>query len=89
MGETQELIDKIKGILQAGFPNAVVELEQAVPSTKVAGLLICPDFEGVEQIERQDLLWNVLSKNLTRPEQLQITAILTLTPEERTVSQER
>ncbi len=85
----EALMQKINGVLKSAFPDATAELEQAAPADKVGGLLIWAGFEGMEHIKRQNRLWAVLKKGLTRQEQLRITAILTLTPEERTVSQER
>lgn len=75
---------KLTRILSERFKDAEVKLERSGP-TKVGGFLIWKKFVGVEQIKRQERLWKVLEKKLTKDEQLQITVILTATPEEMTV----
>jgi len=54
----------------------------------VAGFLVWTRFKGVEQIKRQSRLWKVLEKELTAEELLRVSTILTVTPEEKPVSQE-
>jgi acid stress-induced BolA-like protein IbaG/YrbA len=83
-----ELINKLTDILATAFTGAKIELEPAEPADKVAGFLVWSGFAGMEQLKRQDRLWRVLKKGLSRNEQLQITAILTVTPEEWAVSKE-
>ena len=79
---------KVKDVLVAEFPNATVALEAAKPSKKIGGLMVWEGFKGIEQIKRQTRLWKVLRHRLTPEEQLRITAILTVTPQEREVCQE-
>jgi hypothetical protein len=84
----EDLINRLRALLEAEFPNAVVELEQASPAEKVGGFLIWRGFEGMEQIERQQRLSDVIRSNLSRDDQIRITAILTVTPDERSVPTE-
>ena len=77
-----KLIQRVTAALRQSFPNSRVELEQASPAQKVAGFLIWQGFEGQEQIKRQRQMWKILREHLTKQEQLQITAILTATPDE-------
>lgn len=79
---------RVKTILQKHFPDATVDIETARPSKKVGGLVAWHGFTGIEQIKRQGRLWKVLKRELTAEEQLRITAILTVTPQEREVCQE-
>ena len=83
-----ELINRLTDILATAFTGAQIELEPVAPAQKVAGFLVWSGFVGMEQLKRQDRLWGVLKKGLSKNEQLQITAILTVTPEEWAVSKE-
>ena len=83
----EALMEKVQNILATKFPGASIELEKAGPN-KVAGLLVWTRFKGVEQIKRQSRLWKVLEKELTAEELLRVSTILTVTPEEKPVSQE-
>jgi hypothetical protein len=82
----KSLIKKLSGILAAEFQGASIELEKSGLG-KIAGFLIWSGFKGVEQITRQERLWKVLENKLTSNELLQVSAILTITPEEKPVPQ--
>jgi stress-induced morphogen len=82
----KSLMKKLPEVLKKKFPKATLELEKSGPG-KVAGFLIWPDFAGMEQIKRQEALWKVLKRELNPDELSQITAILTMTPEEMPVPQ--
>ncbi len=81
----EELIDRLRNLLEAEFPGAEVELEAASPTDKLGGFLIWKGFEGMEQIDRQEKLANVIRSRLPHEDQLRISAILTITPDERSV----
>ena len=85
MVKPQKLIAKLERVLADAFPGAEVRLERTKPSQKVDGFLIWKGFLGREQIKRQERMWRVLQRQLSQEEQLQITVILTATPEEMTV----
>jgi acid stress-induced BolA-like protein IbaG/YrbA len=82
----EKFIQKLTDLLHAGFPGSDVEIEIAVPGQRVRGLLVWNGFQGLEPIERQDRVWDFLEKQLSRDEQLGITTMLTLTPEEMTAA---
>ena len=84
----EELMNRLRNLLEAEFPEAKVELEQASPAEKVGGFLIWSGFDGMEQIERQQRLADVIRSKLSRDDQIRITAILTVTPDERSVPTE-
>ena len=84
----EELMNRLRNLLDAEFPEAKVELEQASPAEKVGGFLIWSGFDGMEQIERQQRLADVIRSKLSRDDQIRITAILTVTPDERSVPTE-
>jgi hypothetical protein len=74
---------KLSKLVGGQFPGAKVSLDQAKPAEKVGGMIVWDGFEGMEQVDRQNRLWKVLRANLSRDEQLMITAILTMSPSER------
>ncbi len=81
----ESLKDKVEKLLRSAYPDSTVILEQPSPAAKIGGLLIAPQFEGIEQIDRQEQLWSKLRGALSPTEQMKITAILTLTPDEQSV----
>lgn len=82
------LINKVNGILKKRFPTAILEIESSTDSKKVGGFITWSGFKGKDHIKRQELLWDALAKSLTREEQLKITAIFTMTPDEAFVDVE-
>ena len=84
-----DLIDRLRDLLSKAFPGAEVELEQARPAEKIGGSLIWSGFEGMEQIDRQQKLAQVIRDALPREDQISITLILTLIREERSVPSEQ
>lgn len=78
----EALIRKLRKILKTQFVGAEPELEQAGPLDKIGGYLIWRGFEGVEQLDRQRQLNRAIRERLSVEEQLHITTILTVTPDE-------
>jgi len=83
----EEFIRRLTELLSRNFKGAEVALEQAVPLQKVGGVLVWDGFQDHDQLERQHQMWQVIRDALRPEEQLQITAILTMTPEEMAVMQ--
>ena len=77
----EPFIEKLRGVLHTEFANSRDELEPR-PPRKVGGFLIWEGFSGLEQIERQRKVWEVLRERLNQEDQRRITAILTATPAE-------
>ena len=76
-----ELVEKIKGVLVAAFPPpATVNIEDDDRLEGIIGWVASPRFEGMEIIDRIDLLWGVLNKELTREERRRVVAIVAVTP---------
>jgi len=78
----EEFIQHLSTVLQQAFPGSTPELEQFAPLSKVGGFLIWDGFDGVEQLDRQRLVSTALRRLLPPDELLQVTTILTATPEE-------
>jgi acid stress-induced BolA-like protein IbaG/YrbA len=83
-----KLVNKVNGILKKHFPTAILEIESSTDSKKLGGFITWSGFKGKDHVKRQELIWNALTKSLTREEQLKITAIFTLTPDEAFVDVE-
>lgn len=79
------LAEKVEASLKARFAGASVELDPPVPGERIGGFLIWDGFDGVEQIERQRQVWKELRDKLDASEQQDVSAILTLTPDEVSV----
>jgi acid stress-induced BolA-like protein IbaG/YrbA len=73
---------RIYQALSREFSKYEVLLE-ATPSRKVGGFVISHSFEGKNQMERQQRIWQLLEKNLNHKELNRIVGILTFTPAER------
>ncbi len=61
--------------------DSKIELENAALG-KVGGFIISGSFDGMSQIDRQDLVWAHIEKELESEVQMKIMSLLTLTPEE-------
>ncbi len=77
-----ELKDKLISVInESELINVDIQLEQS-PGKKVGGYITSTTFEGMPQIERQNMLWAHLEGSLNEQERSKIVAILTLTPDE-------
>lgn len=73
----EPFIEKLRQVLRTEFAGSQDELEPRA-SRKVGGFLVWDGFSGLEQIERQHRVWNVLKSRLNLEDQRRITAVLTL-----------
>ncbi|ETR69525.1 MAG: hypothetical protein OMM_09521 [Candidatus Magnetoglobus multicellularis str. Araruama] len=64
-----------------GLFNPKIELEKSTDG-RIGGFIVSESYKGLSQIERQNMLWEQLSKLLNKEKQRQIMAILTMTPSE-------
>lgn len=70
-----------KGLEQRGI-QATVETE-AVRFTQLhRALVTSPQFEDMGHGERQDILWRILRDELSPEEQLRVSVVVALTPDE-------
>jgi acid stress-induced BolA-like protein IbaG/YrbA len=76
--------EKVKTALLERFSEQelLLEPEGEGEAGKVLGLIVSSRFEGLDDEQRQDLIWDLLRGRLDAREQTRITALLTLTPEE-------
>ena len=83
----EDIRQRLKEVLSQQFPDSELEIVSS-GSDRVGGLLIWKRFEGQEQIERQRSVWSTLRRMLNTDEQLQVSSLLTLTPEEMAVARQ-
>ena len=76
------LNQKLKRALASKFRGADVKLTQVNRGKRIGGTLIWQGFEGEAQIDRQVELRRVIDEALPPDEQLQVSFILTVTPDE-------
>ena len=85
---TTEQQDRLRGELTNGFAereiNARVELEESGLPGRYRIYITAPEFEQLTEVERQDVLWQILRERWTREDQLRITLALTLSQQEAT-----
>jgi acid stress-induced BolA-like protein IbaG/YrbA len=80
MGSNDELAEKVKSILQAAFEPAEVE---CTTRHGVVVFVTSDRFSGRDDMDRQDIVWDVLEKNLDRDEQRAVAIVVALTYKER------
>ncbi len=83
----EEFIQRLTALLHHHFAGSELEFEIAGPR-RVGGLVVWEGFAGQDHLERQRAMWKMLRAELTPEEQLQVSALLTLTPEEMAVARE-
>jgi acid stress-induced BolA-like protein IbaG/YrbA len=80
MDRSSDLTEKVKAILATSFPPPS---EVTVSDDDgLIGIVVSPHFEGMDDIDRQDLAWKELDQHLTREERRRIAIIVTVTPRE-------
>ena len=83
---TPRLVRQAIGALSKDLKKVGIPCEaswEKVPGTKLYRLLvIAGKFKNLQFSERQQMVWRIIERTLPPAEQLQISMILTLTPEE-------
>jgi acid stress-induced BolA-like protein IbaG/YrbA len=72
---------KLRTLLEERFPGCAVELESA-NANRIGGSIVWPGFDGMAQIDRQNLLWSALREGLSEEDSRVLTLIITLSPAE-------
>ena len=81
MASLKEKVEKALTDSASGIIDPVVELEQT-SSYKVGGLIISNTFSDMDQLDRQNKIWNCLERVLQQEELLNIVSLITVTPDE-------
>lgn len=79
-GNMDGLMKRVKTILSRAFPHpSKVNLRD---EDGIIGIVTSPRFRGKDDFARQDLIWNVLDKQLRPEERRRIVIMVAVTPEE-------
>jgi hypothetical protein len=79
-----QLEQKLKSLFDESFPGSETDLDSR-PGERIGGFLIWTGFEGIDQIDRQTQVREILRSHLSPSELERITAIFSLTPTENEV----
>jgi stress-induced morphogen len=83
VGQRIELPKRVKSILTKAYPRpAKVRVRD---EDGIIAYVISPLFQGKDDIDRQDMVWNVLDAELETAERREIAIVITVTPEEEAV----
>ena len=76
------MVKKVESALKkAGFAPEQIHLE-STSTGKVGGYVVSDKFRHKKQIKRQEMIWDVLEKELSKPDLMRVVSILTMTPAE-------
>ncbi len=78
----EKLLEKVRSLLSSKFPGSSDELAERLPGQRIGGSFVWSGFDGLAQIDRQDLVREVLREGLTRDEERSVGLLLTFTPQE-------
>ena len=70
------------------FPGARVEIDPLRRGFKISGIVVWQGFDGLEPIERYNLLWRGIRSRFNQDDELRITMIIPLSPAEYAVHRE-
>jgi acid stress-induced BolA-like protein IbaG/YrbA len=82
----------LKQKIESVFSNAASEIVDPIfdieesPSHKVAGFIISNSFMNMDQIDRQNKVWDHLEQNLPPDDLSNIVSLLTVTPDEAEIN---
>lgn len=78
--------DKLRSVLQRGLHERSIEArvstEHVRRTTLHRAMVVSPQFEDMSHLERQEVVWQVIRSKLSPDEQLRISIVMALTPEE-------
>ncbi|RIK81206.1 hypothetical protein DCC62_02695 [candidate division KSB1 bacterium] len=79
----ERLVRQVRTVLYDEFPDAkTLKLDVDHEGQHVSGFIVAQDFEGMEDADRQDRVWDALEKGLSVDEQSRILSVIALTPTE-------
>ena len=85
---TQQEVDQLADALRRQF-NAEVEAEPVNGNGRYRFAVVSPEFEQMNQLQRQDAIWAVVDATLPRLATLDISLILAFSPTELAETGER
>ncbi|MFB3894146.1 MAG: hypothetical protein ACE15C_19250 [Phycisphaerae bacterium] len=83
LNHNRALKAKVRKILKDNLPGINIDdLGPGGLSGKIGGVLVWKQFEGLDQVDRQEKVWNLLRQHLSMDEQSRLSLMITLTPDE-------
>ncbi|MBI3462706.1 MAG: hypothetical protein HY000_06545 [Planctomycetes bacterium] len=74
------LVRKLEKVLTKRFPSpATIKLED---HDGIIGVITSPSFAGMESIDRQNLIGDIMEKHLSQEERQRVQVIVGVTPDE-------
>jgi len=86
MASLKQKIEKIFINSASGITDPIFDIEEST-SNKVAGFIISKSFMEMEQIDRQNKIWDYLEENLPPDDINNIVSLLTVTPDEAAIEE--
>ena len=77
----EDFKEKVGEIINAEFGENAADLE-VLESGRVSGFVVSVRFDDKSDKERQDMLWEALREKLSQEELLNVSFLITLTPDE-------
>lgn len=85
-------MERLKSALETWLPDQLpglrLDFNPLRRGSKLSGVVVWQGFDGLEPIDRQNLLWSKLQTHFSREDQLRISLLITLTPAEYAVYRE-
>jgi len=83
---TARFVDQLKDALVEGLGNVGIDADvrmEPVPTTRLYRVfVVASNFKPLKHTERQNLVWRMAERVLSPENQLRVSMIVTLTPEE-------
>jgi len=73
-----KVLQKLKRVLKAEFPSAKLEIRRDWYPSKIGGLIIWRGFNGKDDVERQERVWNAIHRAMTAAEQEHLASFFAL-----------
>lgn len=74
--------DEIRRVLRQELDADASDVERVSADGRIAGAVIAERFTGLEQVERQRLVWRTLREHLAEDFLLNVGLLMTMTPAE-------
>ncbi len=81
MASLKEKIEKALVSQESGIMDPIVDIEET-STNRVAGFIISNTFLDMDQLDRQNKVWNYIERVLQQEEALRIVSLVTVTPDE-------
>lgn len=73
---------RVRKVLTETLEADVTDVRTRDDAGRVSGAVIAARFSGLDQVDRQALVWDILRQHLTSAELSQVGLLMTLTPTE-------